>query len=111
MHTQNIPVIEKSYQLLLYLIPVLQKFPRGQKYLLADRIEEKLLDVLEDLLEAYQNPQLRKEKLGAANRNLEKMRYLVRLCYDLDFMDIKRYEYISLHINEIGKMIGGWLKN
>jgi hypothetical protein len=110
MNTQNIPIIESTYQLLLYLIPVLQKFPRGQKYLLADRIEEKLLDVLADLLEAYQNPPVRKEKLWTSNRNLEKLRFLVRLCYDLGFMDIKRYEYISGQINEIGKMLGGWLK-
>lgn len=41
-------VLTKTYDLLLYLIPVLTKFPRNHKFLLGDRIENTVLDVLED---------------------------------------------------------------
>ena len=40
-------VLTKLHDLLLYLIPQLGTFPRDQKFLLADRIETKLLDVQE----------------------------------------------------------------
>ncbi len=32
------PALEKMFQFLLWLIPTLEKFPRSQKFLLADRV-------------------------------------------------------------------------
>ena len=40
------PVVEKRYQLILWMLPKLAKFPRDQHFLLADRIERCLLDIL-----------------------------------------------------------------
>lgn len=42
-------VVEKAYQFLLWLVPTLEKFPKSQKFLLADRIQVLALDVLEGL--------------------------------------------------------------
>ena len=39
-------ILTKLQDLLIYLIPQLNKFPRDQKFVLGDRIETKLLDVL-----------------------------------------------------------------
>jgi len=41
-------ILTKLQDLLLYLIPQLNKFPRDQKFVLGDRIENKLLDVQAD---------------------------------------------------------------
>jgi hypothetical protein len=38
-------ILTKLQDLLLYLIPQLNKFPRDQKFVLGDRTETKLLDV------------------------------------------------------------------
>jgi hypothetical protein len=46
-------ILTKLQDLLVYLIPQLNKFPRDQKFVLGDRIETKLLDVQEDCLRAY----------------------------------------------------------
>jgi hypothetical protein len=46
-------ILTKLPDLLVYLIPQLNKFPRDQKFVLGDRIETKLLDVQEDCLGAY----------------------------------------------------------
>jgi len=40
-------ILTKLQDLLVYLIPQLNKFPRDQKFVLGDRIETKLLDVQE----------------------------------------------------------------
>ena len=40
-------ILTKMQDLLVYLIPQLNKFPRDQKFVLGDRIETKLLDVQE----------------------------------------------------------------
>jgi hypothetical protein len=46
-------ILTKLQDLLVYLIPQLNKFPRDQKFVLGGRIETKLLDVQEDCLRAY----------------------------------------------------------
>ena len=46
-------VLTKLHDLLLYIIPQLGKFPRDEKFLLADRIETRLLDVQERCIRAY----------------------------------------------------------
>ena len=46
-------ILTKLQDLLGYVIPQLNKFPRDQKFVLGDRIEHKLLDVQEDYLRAY----------------------------------------------------------
>jgi len=45
-------VLTKIHDLLLYSIPQLAKMPRDQKYLLGDRIETKMLEVLEHAIRA-----------------------------------------------------------
>jgi hypothetical protein len=67
---------------LLYLIPQLNKSPRGQKFVLGDRIETKLLDVQEFCLRAYYSRDKRGHLLEA-NLQLEVARHQVRLAHAL----------------------------
>jgi hypothetical protein len=39
--------VEAHYQFLLWLGPTLEKFPKGQKFTLGDRIQNLALDVLQ----------------------------------------------------------------
>ncbi len=45
-------IVIEVYDFVKWIIPVLSKFPKDQRYLLAQRIENKLLDILEDLIVA-----------------------------------------------------------
>lgn len=49
---QEVDAITRIYDYLLWVIPKLEKFPRSQKFLLADRIENLLLDALQLLIDA-----------------------------------------------------------
>lgn len=105
-------VIQKIFDLLLYLIPLLQKLPRSQKFLLADRLETKVLDVLDISVGAYYSPRSEKAlMLKKANLSLEQIRYLVRLIHELRYINHERYGVISERVNEIGRMIGAWNKS
>lgn len=101
--------LEKAYRFLLWLIPAVEKFPRSQKFLLGDRMQTLALDVQESLIEATysRNPT---PHLLACNLRLEKLRFLFRLSMDLHYLDIARYEFAARAIDEIGRLVGGWLK-
>lgn len=101
--------ISKTHELLEWLLPAVSKFPKDKRYTLGQRIENKLLDILELLLEANYS-KVKIETLKRANMELEIFRYLIRLSYDLQFVNLGRYEYISRETNEIGKLVGGWVK-
>jgi hypothetical protein len=103
------PALEKSCQFLAWLVPTLDKFPRRQKFLLGDRIESMALDVLEGLVEAtYTHSRVR--MLEAVNLKLDKLRFLFRLSAELQLLDQRRYEHASRGIDEIGRLVGGWIR-
>jgi len=109
MTTSAPEVITRMYDLLLYLIPQISKFPRSQRYLLGERLELACFDVLESLIAAA----YAREKIAVlekANVRLEQARHYVRLCKDLRLINLHRYEVISKKMNEVGMQVGGWLK-
>jgi len=104
-------IIIKMYDILLYAMPIINKFPRDYKFVLGDRIQQTLISTFEALLEAYYSVRSEKKSiLSKVNVSLEKLRYLARLCYDLKLISNDRYQYLVERYNEVGKMVGGWIK-
>jgi 23S rRNA-intervening sequence protein len=83
--------IEAHYQFLLWLMPVVEKFPKSHKFTVGDRIENAAVDVLEALIEATYTKD-RRHHLGRANLGIEKLRFLLRLTADLRLLDRRRYD-------------------
>ena len=103
-------ILTKLQDLLVYLIPQLNKFPLDQKFVLGDRIETKLLDVQEFCLRAYYSREKRGHLLEA-NLQLEVARHLVRLANALKLFSNHTYGVLAEKMDEVGRMIGGWLKS
>ena len=101
--------LNKLYDLILWIVPVLEKYPKGQKYLVGDRIETMLLDVMELIVQAAYTRN-KAPLLYSANLKIETLRHLIRLSRDLKLISVKKYEYASRELNEVGAEIGGWLK-
>ena len=49
--------------------------------------------------------------LGAAVREVNRIRYLTRLAKDLHLITLDSHEFAAKAIDEIGRMTGGWLKS
>ena len=106
---KEVDAVTKLYDLILWLVPKLEKFPRSQKFLIGDRVESLMLDILEKLIEASYSHQ-KAHLLHEANLKLEVLRYLIRLSKDLRLINMKAYELVSGKINDVGISVGGWLK-
>ena len=103
------PALEAMYQFLLWLVPAIDKFPRNQKFVLGDRIETAALDVLDALIAATYT-RARDTNLSDANLGLERLRFFMRLSCELRLIDNRRYEHAARSIDEIGRLVGGWVK-
>ena len=74
----NLSIIQKTYDLIKWLIPKLEKLPRTQKFVLGDRIETALLDFLQ-LITIASKTKDKKKSLELADAKLVEIRYLIRL--------------------------------
>ncbi|MDX1912150.1 MAG: diversity-generating retroelement protein Avd [Saprospiraceae bacterium] len=109
---QKNTILTQTYEFLKMMIGVMQHFPRDQKFLIADRMQNLISDMLELFIEAYYSPPGdKKNKLLEANVKIEQLRYYVRLCYELGFYNSIKYGLIMEKMQEIGRMNGGWLKS
>jgi four helix bundle protein len=107
---QTGPALEKMHQFVLWLIPTVEKFPQRQRFLLGDRIQTAGLDILEGLIEATYSRGGRLRLLEIVNVRLEKLRILFRIAMELRYLDLRRYEHAARSLDEIGRLVGGWMK-
>ncbi len=105
----DLPIIQKTYDLVKWYVPILNRLPRNHKFTLGDRMVENLYELLEGLIMArYQREKL--PQLEQLNIKLEILRFQTRLLLDFELIKLDRYEYIFTLINEIGVDLGGWIK-
>ncbi len=107
---EDYPVFKKWYKILDWILDKTEKYPRNVRYSLSGRINDIALDVLEKIIEAIYSKKKR-HILQSINLYIEKLRVLFRISSDRKYISLKSYEFISMEINEFGKMIGGWIKS
>ena len=101
--------VQRAYELALWLIKKVEKFPRSFRFSVGDRLIARALDVMEALVEAAYSTDKR-ALLETANRSVNSLRYLLRLSVDLELLGADPHEFASKKLEEIGRMIGGWRK-
>jgi hypothetical protein len=100
-------VIARVYDLLLWILPRIEKFPRSQRFVLGERLERTLYDLLEALIEARWSKD-RRAPLRRANLLVDAARYYVRLSRDLKLLTPGQYHHGGRILVEIGQQVGGW---
>lgn len=104
------PIFVRTYDMIRWLIPLTTKFPRQQRFVLAGNVQQTALRFQEQLIAAaYANepsPALRQ-----ADVTLATLRVYLRLCRDLQLMSFGQYEHAARMVNEIGRLLGGWIKS
>ncbi|MBD1865019.1 MULTISPECIES: diversity-generating retroelement protein Avd [Trichocoleus] len=105
---EELPIIPKTYDLIKWYVPILNRLPRDHRFALGDRLISKLYDLLEGLIQArYSQNKLR--QLEVLNTELDILRYQTRLLVDFSLINTDRYEYAGKQINAIGTDLGGWI--
>lgn len=107
---EELIVIAKTYDLILWSCNHTGKFPRNHRFVLGERIERNLYNLLETLIRAKYTKQ-RQPLLEDANLTLEILRFQMRLAKDLRCLQVNSYGFAARAIDEIGRLIGGWLRS
>lgn len=104
-------MVHKLYEFYKLLHQDTSKFPKTEKYTLAETIKSKSLKLIDGVWEANGLPlPERLVLLERLQRTLDLVKLLIRLVHDLGIYQLKGYLYREARIQEIGKMLGGWRK-
>ena len=106
------PVFQLTYDVLKEVHLTRRSFSKTEKYTLGETIERAGLDALCFIIEAGQ---LKREwKIPAIDRallSLEKTKVGLRLAYELQEFNERRYLTLQEMLNKAGRMLGGWRKS
>jgi len=108
----DIPIFKKSYDLYKTFYSYRQNVSKQDRYTIWQRSETIILDVLEGILAASQMKQVEKlPTLKNVSLKLNFLRVFVRLMKDVKSIDTAKYIKLQDMIDEIGRMLGGWMRS
>ena len=103
-------ILQRAKDAMKYLYTSWVKYPRSEKLGFVVDYKKCLFQFLIYIITA-QKKYFKKTTLQDADVYLELLRLFNDLSYDLRFIDEKRYQLISERFNEIGRLLGGWVKS
>ena len=109
INNHQLTIFTKTYDFTIWMFNHTEKFPKSSRFTIAARIENRLLDFMEAITEANRLHN-KLNKLTEADKILEYTKILVRISKDKKFINISSYEYAARALNEIGSLLGGWIK-
>ncbi|MCP4106484.1 MAG: diversity-generating retroelement protein Avd [Desulfobacteraceae bacterium] len=105
------PIFVKTFDFLKWILGHTEKFPKSQRFFLAKRINDAIFDFYEILVEAARlKSRNQVQKLKHADAELFKLKHYTRLSMEMGYISFKQYEHASRQLEEIGRLLGGWLK-
>jgi hypothetical protein len=101
-------LLVRWYDVTKWLLERVDSFPKNQRFIFGQRIAD-TLNILEILVEAAYSPR-KGDLLARANRDIEVLRWLIRMATDRKLLTPRQYEHCCMSLNECGRMVGGWWK-
>lgn len=102
------PTLQKIEDMMEYAYPVLQQFPKSEKFAMAADMKLVMDVMLEKAVEA-QKKYFKKTTLQELDVANTKLQHYLRVAFRLRFISMHKYEVWSKQLVEIGKLLGSWL--
>lgn len=104
-------IFTRTYDLLLWLLPKAERFPKIYRSTVTKRLMDASLDFQEALFEAAAyDGKVRLRHLRRADAHLNKVRLYLRLVHQWGWLSPGQYKHISRLVAEVGRLLGGWIK-
>ena len=108
---EDLVILARVFDLLSWLLPKGERFPRAYRHTVTQRMLDAALDVQEGLFEAQaRRGQSRQAALEAVDVALNRLRLYLRLAHQWQWLSNGQYEHVSRMVAEIGRLLGGWLR-
>lgn len=106
------PIFHQTYELYKDIYGLRNTIPKSDRYAVWQKVENTTLEILEKILAAISLS--KDEKVGIleeASKKLNMLRVFVKLSKDVRAIDNKKYITLQEKLDEIGRMLGCWVKS
>lgn len=107
---KGLKIQTKTEDMIGYMYVVLRQYPKSEKFVLAAETKRAALELMELIISCNKH-YMKKTTMRDMDIQLDTLRAMVRLGHTLGFLKNHPYEVLSGKIDEIGRMIGGWMKS
>jgi hypothetical protein len=109
---ENLHTFQRTYDFVVWLYHLLNKLPRNHRPLLGHQIHTLALTILVGVIEANTERDIDARLIlqQKISRDLDTLRILIRLTKDVRLMSIKQYTFAVNKMNEIGRLLQGWMR-
>jgi len=110
--SEGLPILDTCYRLYKQLYSINASLPKAQFYRIGISTEDTIQSLIKQLVMAQNAPKLQKRNyLLQASAELELIRIKIRLYIELELANETRLFQSSAMCNDIGRMLGGWIKS
>lgn len=106
----DIPIFAKLYDFYQNLSFFITKFPKTKRYTLGQKLDNLVLEIFE-LLFSIPTSKDRVTTLEQISIKLDLLKILLRMSKDSQALKDKNYLELQAMLQEIGKMLGGWIRS
>lgn len=107
----DLVILTRSFDLLTWLLPHCERFPKSQRFVVTQRLQNAALNFQEALYDANAHSgAARLKHLQLADGELDKLRLYLRLSCQWGWLTPAQYEHVSRMVAEVGRLLGGWLR-
>ena len=107
----GLSIIQKlvgTYKLWHQFVP---DFPKSSRYTLGQKIDFLFLEVIENTIKAGYSTKIEKEVfLKRSSVKLDLLKFFLQIAWQIQSLEDKKYIRLSEKLDEIGRMLGGWIK-
>ena len=106
------PIFHKLYDFTIAASNAVERFPKKDRHTVGMRIQTTTLDLIISLLRANEEYGVKRQIiLKEMSIFLDLLKILIRLAKDTRAMPEKQYIHLQEKLQEIGRMLGGWIKS
>ena len=108
----DIPIFKKAYDLYKTFYSYRDTVTKQDRHTIYQRCENLILELIESILFASQLYKTEKSPvLEKASVKLNFLRVFLRLMKEVKIIDIRKYAALGESVDEIGRMLGGWIRS
>ena len=110
--SNELRVLVQWEQIIHKILGLINRFPKSVRMIFSNRLGNLAFDVLEQIIQSqYSKKDLQFETLEGINMNLTKIRVMLRIAVDEQWMSVGQCMDLMKEIDELGKGIYAWKKN
>lgn len=104
-------MVEKTKSAYKLWVPIRRNMPRTEQFGIGTKIDTLFLELLDYLRAAtYAGLAEKIALLGRATVKTDSLRFFVQLAWETKLLSSVHFDILGAHIEETGRMVGGWRK-